>query len=716
MSNFCHRFDALGTIVGFRIDGNNRKRSFLGSFLTITIVITSFLTLGFFGVKYINREEIYQKNFIQNYAKGQEIQLDSSSFLFATSFNTRNNALYNSSWSLKMLYISYDLDTQTVIEKRDIPSKFCTKKDWTGVEEEFELKSISKGSCYDVEGLILKGNNHYGVVSKIELSLSLDTNVIQNNSLLKILENETSIAPPVLNFYYYNSLFSNNKGNGTITRFIDTYSYEIHPNTYKESLLYVSRDELTTIEDKVLINEKSTLTAYVTKFTSEKSMVRNSTSEINFVLDVFPSTTKNITEYSYMTFSEMIARIGGIINILILFFQLIVYVKNFLEFEFKMTKKYFNKINEDITINQNPNKSWVDKRKSNLLKILNRSDNYKSNINSNCNINSSSNCNVNSIINEENNIVCSSPSIMNRVGNYFNNNYSKQPTIIKGIKNKLSSKVNSNNTNPVFDSFKSKEDDDVVKFQKNNLVNSSEINQLKQLNQINEINEDEDYSRHMVNAKNDDINVMNNINYNNNNRIRNNKVSNNILNVNSNDPLKSQSDTKLRTVIDKNDNNGDNESIDDSEGMVAERILNINNANNNANSNTNVNNNNFNNKFNNVNNIFINNVENKNNADVKIGKLKLENSNKNKNNVKVKNVNLNAEQNNIKPFSNNFLHQLILAENKDNKDCNSSSINYNNVSNNNDNNLNKDNSSDGGYPRYTKYGTLPTKVKTVSFF
>lgn len=672
MAHCFTQLDALGTVIGFRIDGHNRKRSLLGAILTVTIIIISFMTLGFLGFKYVNKDEVYQKTLNENWENGQTLILDSSRFHFATNFEHYDLDIFKKTWTLSLYHLSYDLDTSTELFKKPIIPSRCIKENWVGVGKEYDLNKIDDQNCYDIEGIELSGNNHYGVVNKLELALTISEEVMNNSTLQEEIKEATLERPAKVVFYFYNSMFSSNTGNGTITHFIDKYSFEIHLETYKESSLYISEDELKTIEDKILVNEETTISAYNTKTTSERSVVRNITSDVNFILDIDSSTTQNITEYSYMTFSEMVARVGGIINILILFSQLIVYVKNYWDFEYKLTQKYFNKINEDITIHQCPNKSWIESKKKGVLSILERnrikkrynSGKYRNNSNSSAN----SGNNAGNVNNSNNPFFYSQfQSNSHDVG--INNSTSNKEGVID---NNLVSINNYNNSN----SQDMNSNTSRIKLATNNLISLN--NNLKASNVIKEAqNENDNSNNEGINFKhtnlgNNDVNAMNIVNDNNKNKYNNNDSNNG--DIYKSDLLAERSEVNLNS---KN------------KGFLIMRENNPNNNNNSENS-----------QIINTNNFSINNINNKD---------------------KKKPLSLFNKSNlNVSPLDNNDLNYNSNSDNN-NYDIFDPSYNHNmynhHLDNSNDlkHNRNPNQHSSTSLPKYTKYGTLPNKVKNVNF-
>ena len=373
-SCFLHRFDAMGTIVGFRIDGNNRKRTSLGGLLTLAIIAIGISTLVVYGKKYINKSEIFQRNMIKTYQNGQTLNLNKYNFLTAAKFNTYNYSLFNESWNMGLFYVSYDITNGKQLKKSKVEEIDCIKSKWIGVELEYDLQKIDEATCYNFKNVIIDGNTHYGIINKLELQLIISDKVMNDKQIQEEITNLTHTKSPTLEFYFYNSLFSSDiEDKSSSFHFIDKYTYEVQLETLRKTTNFISLDDQTIVEDRFLASNEITTSEYTTKATYEKISIRNNTSNINLILEIVSSPIKNITIYSYTTLSEMVSRVGGIINLALLLFQLIIYVKNYIEFEYSMTVKYFTKINEDITVTQCPNKSWIDKRNTkSLLCILNK--------------------------------------------------------------------------------------------------------------------------------------------------------------------------------------------------------------------------------------------------------------------------------------------------------------------------------------------------------
>jgi len=357
------RFDALGTIVGFRVDGHNRKRSRTGGFMTVLLLITSLAVLGFFGDTYINKKETYQKNLINTFDDGQYLDLQKSHFHYGIKFDHRNIKAYQDAYEIDVSWVKYNLTAKKLISKERLSVIECDKSKWIGTFEEYDLLEIDNTTCFDNHNVHLYGNSHYGVLSKMELSLLVKDHAMRNKTLIKEIYELEKHNPPFLNFYFYNTMFSSNDGH-SVDHFIDKYTYEVHIDSYLIADVYLSKDQMVEINDQLLVTSEDVKSEYRTHKSNIITKTRKEIENHNMKIQIISDTKRNVTIYSSLTFSETVARIGGIINIVLLICQVVVYVKNYLDFEYEITRKYFHKVNDDINIEYYPNKNWVGNEKN----------------------------------------------------------------------------------------------------------------------------------------------------------------------------------------------------------------------------------------------------------------------------------------------------------------------------------------------------------------
>jgi len=352
------RFDALGTIVGFRIDGHNRKRSTTGAIMTIILIIISISVLGFFGEVYINKKETYQKNLIHTFDQGQTLDLSKRDFIYAIKYDDREIQLYKDSYELEVSWVIYDLSEKKLIKKVKLRSIKCDNEKWVGTEKQFDLLKIGDANCYDNHEIKLYGNSHYGEISRIEYKIVIKDNVVNDPKIIDKLAIMELTNPSFIYFYFYNPMFSSDEGHAR-DHYIDKYAYEVNIDITLKINIFLSMDKMIQVNDGLVVNSETELSEYNTKFSNVITKTRKYGKNENIIIEILPEIRRHVTVYSSLSFSETVARIGGITNLMILFFTLINYIKNYFQFEYNMVKKYFQKINEDIKIEFHPNKTWI---------------------------------------------------------------------------------------------------------------------------------------------------------------------------------------------------------------------------------------------------------------------------------------------------------------------------------------------------------------------
>jgi hypothetical protein len=367
--SFLKRLDALGTVVGFRIDGHNRKRTVAGAIVTIFLLFICLSVLIFFFEMYFAQKETYQKSLVNTFDNGQELDLNESHFLYGLKFNTKNNQIYDEIYYIDVSWVKYDLTTKKMIMKEPLGQEKCDKKKWKGTSVEYDILGIDECMCFDNKKVTLYGNSHYGVISKLEISLVIKDEVLNDIDYVSRINELEKINPPTLDFYFYNTMFSSNHGH-SITHFIDKYSYEVHIDTYIIADVYLSLDQMIEVHDKLLLTTQVVTSEYKTHKSKIVSKVRKNLDKNNILIDIIPDTKRNIIIYSSLTLSETLARTGGIINIMLLSGQVLIYMKNYVEYEYGILKKYFCKINDDIKIEYFQDKTWIPNENIEINKHL----------------------------------------------------------------------------------------------------------------------------------------------------------------------------------------------------------------------------------------------------------------------------------------------------------------------------------------------------------
>lgn len=367
----------LGNFMGLRIKGHHRIRSNLGGFFTLICIISAIVTVCFFGEMYLSKNQISQINNIQKYWNSQNIVLDKK-FKFAITNKYRGEInMRQDFWTLKAFYVNYNVKNYTIVEN-PITTKPCDINDWGTAKTQFELLNLTYADCYDVENLELSGNENSELFNfiRIKYTLNLDIDDIHSN-WNKEMQNEIARLEPKSSFYFLEGIFDIN---GTVLDpqyYINTVSINLTFSNIKELEVQVSNDELIINEDKLIVTNPLSKKAYVISDYKEKISVRAETQTNSLAIDIVSSSEKSILTINFMTFSEMLARIGGIVQNLITVLFLINYAKNFCEFEINLYNDFFRKVEKDFLVN-----SSLDIQRKSFLNLLVKNKNENNGINS----------------------------------------------------------------------------------------------------------------------------------------------------------------------------------------------------------------------------------------------------------------------------------------------------------------------------------------------
>lgn len=346
-------FDMLGSFTGFRIKGHHRIRSNLGGFFTLFSIIAAIVTICFFGNMYISKKEVSQINNVKKYWNSQNFTVTDRFKFAVTNKYLGEIDMRQDFWRMEAYYVVYNVKDYTFKETK-INSYNCTKDEWTNVEDQFDFLSLNKAYCYDVLGYELSGNTNTEIFNsiKIKYSLNIDINDLTSEWNTQ-MQKEIATLMPVSTFYFKEGVFEISGESTEPTYYINSISINLTYSNVKELDIAISDDELIINEDKIIVSTPRKKSAYVVSQAQEKISVRASTQTNTLAIQLRASAVKNILNINFMTFSEMLARIGGIVQNLFAILFLINYLKNYWEYEMTMYNDIFKRIENDALVSKN---------------------------------------------------------------------------------------------------------------------------------------------------------------------------------------------------------------------------------------------------------------------------------------------------------------------------------------------------------------------------
>lgn len=342
-------FDMLGSFTGIRIKGHHRMQSNLGGFFSIISFIVAIVTISFFGNMYLSKSEVSQIHNILKFWNSQNITITNNlKFAISNKYLGKIN-MKEDFWKLNAYYVNFDVKHH-LFNKTKLEAVTCVKENWLNVEDQFDFLELNKALCYDAEGYELSGNSNtefYKYIA-IEYSLKLDLKDIDGEFNEK-LSHDIASNMPVSNLYFREGIFKIDGSNTDPNYYINSININNTFNNVKELNIAISNDELIVNEDKIFFSNPITKTAYVVSSSEEKISVRTPYQTNSLTIKLKASKQKSILNVSFMTFSETLARIGGIIQNLVTLFFLLNYIKGYWNYELDLYNNIFTKIDKDNT-------------------------------------------------------------------------------------------------------------------------------------------------------------------------------------------------------------------------------------------------------------------------------------------------------------------------------------------------------------------------------
>lgn len=324
-------FDALGSYLGVRFKSYNRLRSKLGGFFTLSLILISFITIGFFMQIYLSGSEIKQINNIMKFWNSQNLTLTDK---FVFSVNTKYGG-YNSNrsdiWDISAYYVSISTSKNTA-KYTYLDKKACLREDWARVTSQFDLLGIEGSTCFNTTNLEISGNPNTETFNYISIKYTLKVNESDPvNSTF--VEKTIAKLQPVASLYFIEGIFEISGKEFIPNNFINSVNINITFKNSKETEILISKDQMIANQDKIIINDPIVYEDYVISSYRDKPNVRAIGAFNSHAFNLVASNIKNVSIVNFMTFSEMLARVGGILQNLITLLFLTNYVKNYWSYE-----------------------------------------------------------------------------------------------------------------------------------------------------------------------------------------------------------------------------------------------------------------------------------------------------------------------------------------------------------------------------------------------
>lgn len=339
------QFDALGTIIGFRFKGHNRSRSTIGGFLTLFIVAVIIVTFSFFASIYFNGDEVSQFNTIMKYWDSQNISLKDD-FQIAV-FTKYNNTIdvRDDIWQINFFYVESSISNKS-FKETPIGIEPCKIEKWLKVESQFNFLKLDKALCMNSSDFELKGNYNTDILKYIKITYTI---VVDLNSDKEVTKYKQIVADlsPVTSLFFMEGAYIVSGKQSMPTYFINSININVTWGNTKDIETFISQDEVQVSQDKVIYTDNEEISQLVISSSNEKISVRPDKKLNSLSYRIMSSNKKNVLKIRFMTISEMLARIGGIVQNLLTLIIVFNYFRSYWSFELTHINKILDKMTYD---------------------------------------------------------------------------------------------------------------------------------------------------------------------------------------------------------------------------------------------------------------------------------------------------------------------------------------------------------------------------------
>lgn len=341
-------FDAFGSVTGIRYSGHHRIRTNVGGIMTITCLIVTIVTIIFYGDVYLKGSEMSQVYNQEKFWNSQNITItDNFKFAIANRFNGQID-LRQDIFTMDAFHVKYNVENFQVIETK-LKNFSCKKEDWSSVSKQFEQLKLDGALCFDVKGFDLSGNRNAEWFNyfRIKYTLNLSEDSEEWNKFIEKTINDMDSTAMV---YFLEGIFEMNGKQSAVNYFINSIPLNITYTDIKELKLSISEDQLIVKKDQILITTEETSSAFVIDETRDTSSFRAQSDPSCLTIDIVSSRKRNSMVIGFLTFSDLLARIGGIVQNLVTIFFLFNYVRNYWSYEVSQYNTLFERIESDYNL------------------------------------------------------------------------------------------------------------------------------------------------------------------------------------------------------------------------------------------------------------------------------------------------------------------------------------------------------------------------------
>lgn len=314
MSHFVKEIDYCGSIVGIMYNGNRRYKSLIGGILTM-IAISGILAVAvyYFNIFFSQKTA---KMSLENIKYYEPPNLNiSKDFIFAVMMQYHGiNTFMNDKVKVDAFYVKTE-SKKTQQEK--VSSVPCVQADYQN-DSLYKSLELNKAVCFNISGIELEGANVNNVFSYFQIRFLLcidDGNCYPKEHLNTFFQDNKPLAI----VYFLDSTFQINNKKERCKTFINSVDVNITYNNAKSTNIYFSKNKMK-VDDNYFfstspkINERFMIDTF-----RDLVSVRTEEQTEALIINFMSSKNEQIINITYMQLSELLANIGALVNVIILF-------------------------------------------------------------------------------------------------------------------------------------------------------------------------------------------------------------------------------------------------------------------------------------------------------------------------------------------------------------------------------------------------------------
>lgn len=355
--------------VSLKLYNRYRVSITLGKALTIGIFL--FILYNFFVSDMVKGTNPFVLQQLVQAEKRPEFNFNKENFAFSFAIVDANNIIVNDPTIFNFLAISMSAENGQNTQQRMVPTETCTSEYFQRFPGFYEASNLTQATCIKNTNFSLRGYWDEERVEQLNVLVTKCINYTKSPIICKSLEEiESFFQEKFFSFWIEDKSFDMNDYDNPIKSKIKYFSRTIETTRTKGIRLFMRESSLILDNGIIYAHENQIKTFSIGNMEFDESK-----SETNvFALLIYSSDIKQIFQRRYQKLFDLLASLGGILNVLLIFGSII--VKYFYEWEINelILNKLYVLADNLGNLKNNKNNLVENKSKSNTSKVVPRTN------------------------------------------------------------------------------------------------------------------------------------------------------------------------------------------------------------------------------------------------------------------------------------------------------------------------------------------------------